>query len=467
MLDARRRRWVIVLTALGSLMAALDTLVVATAIPTIRTDLGATLPQLEWTVNAYNLSLAVLLVPAAVLGDRLGRARCYAAGLVIFALASVGCALAPSADALIALRTVQGAGAALLMTLGLALLTSAFPAERRGQAVGLYSAVTGIAVASGPLVGGLVIEGLSWQWIFWINVPIGLIAVPLVLRHVPESRVPDSTLDVPGVALLGAGCFALVWGLVRSATVGWDAPEVIAALVVGLLLLGALVGWERRAAHPLIPGALIARRGFSVGNVAAFFTLASLFSAVFFYGQLLQLVLGASPLEAGLRLMAWTGTFVLVAPVAGAFADRIGERPLLAVGLTVQAGAMLWIAGVVNTGSGYLDVLGPFVIGGIGVSMAVPCGQSAVVSAVEDRDVGTAAGVNATMRELGGVFGIAVTVAVFGAYGGYGSPQEFVDGFGPAIVTAAALSALGALAGLALPARRPVTVPAPVVAVAS
>ncbi len=465
MLDARHRRWVIVLTALGSLMAALDTLVVTTAIPTIRTDLGATLPQLEWTVNAYNLTLAVLLVPAAVLGDRLGRARCYAAGLAIFSVASVGCALAPNADALVAMRAAQGAGAALLLTLGLALLTSAFPAERRGQAVGLYSAVTGIAVASGPLVGGLVLEGLDWHWIFWINVPIGLLAVPLVLRFVPESRVPDSTLDLPGVALLAGGCFALVWAMVRSATVGWGAPEVVAALAAGLLLLVALVGWERRASHPLVPGSLLARRGFTVGNLAAFLTLASLFSAVFFYGQLLQVVLGESPLGAGLRLMAWTGTFVLVAPVAGAFADRIGERPLLATGLAIQAGAMLWIAGTVDTGSGYLDVLGPFVIGGIGVSMAVPCGQSAVVSAVKDRDVGTAAGINATMRELGGVFGIAVTVAVFGAYGGYGSPQQFVDGFGPAILTAAGLSAVGAVVGLALPARRRVVLPA--VAVAS
>src|SRR6478735_1210768 len=349
MLDARHRRWVIVLTALGSLMAALDTLVVTTAIPTIRTDLGATLPELEWTVNAYNLSLAVLLVPAAVIGDRLGRARCYAVGLGVFALASVGCALAPNADALVAMRAVQGAGAALLLTLGLALLTSAFPAQRRGQAVGLYSAVTGIAVASGPLVGGLVIEGLNWQWIFWVNVPIGLLAVPLVLRFVPESRAPDSTLDAPGVALLAGGCFALVWAMVRSATVGWDAPDVLGALVGGVVLLGALVGWERRAQHPLIPGTLLARRGFSAGNIAAFLTLASLFSAVFFYGQLLQVVMGASPLEAGLRLMAWTGTFILVAPVAGAFADRIGERPLLATGLGIQTAAMLWLASTIDT----------------------------------------------------------------------------------------------------------------------
>ncbi|WP_028644426.1 DHA2 family efflux MFS transporter permease subunit [Nocardioides sp. URHA0020] len=465
MLDARHRRWVIVLTSIGSFMAALDTLVVSTAIPTIRGDLGASLPQLEWTVNAYNLTLAVLLVPAAVLGDRFGRARCYAIGLGLFAVASLGAAVAGSVDTLIAMRALQGAGGALVLTLGLALLTGAFPAERRGQAVGLYSAVTGIAVASGPLLGGLVIGGLDWHWIFWVNVPIGAVAVPLVLRHVPEVRVPDSTLDVPGVALLGGGCLALVWAMVRSATQGWSASEVIGTAAVGLVLIGAFVAWERRAPRPLIPAALLARRGFVAGNVAAFLTLASLFAAVFFYGQLLQVAFGDSALEAGLRLMAWTGTFILVAPVAGTLADRIGERPLLVAGLTIQAAAMLWFAGTVTAGGDYLDALGPFVIGGIGVSMAVPCGQSAVVAAVEDRDVGTASGINSTMRELGGVFGISLTVAVFGAYGGYGSPAEFVDGFVPALVTAAALSFAGALAGLALPARR--RTPVPVVAVAS
>lgn len=462
MLDARHRTWVIVLTSIGSVMAAIDTLVVSTAIPTIRSDLGASLPELEWTVNAYNLSLAVLLVPAAVLGDRLGRARCYAAGLALFTLASVGCALATGPDALIAMRALQGAGGALVLTLGLALLTGAFPPERRGQAVGLYSAVTGIAVACGPLIGGLVVAGLDWQWIFWVNVPIGLLAVPLVLRHVPEVRVPDSRLDVPGVALLAAGCFALVWALVRSAAEGWDAPEVLGMIAVGLALLGCFVVWERRAPYPLIPGRLLARRGFTAGNIAAFLTLASLFSAVFFYGQLLQFGYGHSALETGLRLMAWTATFIVVAPFAGALADRIGERPLLAGGLAIQALAMVWFATTVSPSGDYLDALGPFVVGGIGVSMAVPCGQSAVVGAVEDRDVGTASGVNATMRELGGVFGISLTVAVFGAYGGYGSAQEFVEGFRPALLTAAGLSALGALTGLALPARRRTVVPAAV-----
>ena len=462
MLDARHRRWVIVLTALGSVMAAIDTLVVSTAIPTIRDDLHASLADLEWTVNAYNLSLAVLLVPAAVLGDRLGRARCYAAGLVLFAFASIGAAVSTSVQVLIVMRTVQGAGAALLLTLGLALLTGAFPPERRGEAVGLYSAVTGIAVACGPLIGGLIASGLDWHWIFWVNVPIGLVAAPLVLRLVPEVKVADSTVDGPGVVLLAAGCFGLVWAMVRSAVEGWHAPEVLAVAAAGLVLLGCFVAWERRAPRPLVPGALLARPGFVAGNVGAFMTLASLFSAVFFYGQLLQVGFGDSALEAGLRLMAWTATLVLVAPFAGKLADRVGERPLLTAGLAVQAGAFVWLALTVHSATGYADVVGPFVLGGIGVSMAIPCGQSAVIGAVEDRDVGTASGINATMREFGGVFGVAVSVALFGAYGGYGSTSEFVDGFAAAMIAAAGLSAVGAVAGLALPARRRTSVPSSV-----
>jgi EmrB/QacA subfamily drug resistance transporter len=449
-----RLRWVVVLTAVGSFMAALDTLVVASALSTIRQDLDASLTDLEWTVNAYNLSFAVLLVPAAVLGDRLGRARTYAAGLTLFALASAACALSDSIAALIAMRVVQGAGAAAVLTLGLALLTSAFPPERRGAAIGLFSAVTGIAVASAPLVGGAVVDGLSWQWIFWLNVPVGLLAAPLVLRLVPEARVPDSRLDVPGVALLAGGVLGLVWALVRGGEAGWTSVEVLGAAAVGLLLLVVLAAWERQAAYPLLPPRLLQVPGFVAGNVATAFTLAALFSAVFFYGQLLQVAMSESPLGAGVRLMAWTGTFLLVAPAAGALADRIGERPLLTTGLTIQAAAMVWFAVSVGTDLTYADTLGPFIVGGFGVSMAIPCGQSAVIAAVADRDVATASGVNATMRELGGVLGIAVTVAVFGATGGLASSADFVDGFRGAVLAAAALSALGAVAGLALPARR-------------
>jgi EmrB/QacA subfamily drug resistance transporter len=452
--DKGRLRWVVVLTAVGSFMAALDTLVVASALSTIRQDLGASLTDLEWTVNSYNLSFAVLLVPAAVLGDRLGRARTYAAGLALFALASAGCAVSGSVGALIAMRVVQGAGAAVVMTLGLALLTSAFPPERRGAALGLFSAVTGLAVASGPLVGGAVVDGLAWQWIFWLNVPIGLVAAPLALRLIPEVRVPDSRLDVGGVALLAGGVLGLVWALVRGEPAGWTSVEVLGAAALGVLLLVAFAAWEGRAPYPLLPRRLLRVRGFAAGNAAIAFTFAALFSAVFFYGQLLQVVLAESPLGAGVRLMAWTGTFLVFAPAAGALADRIGERPLVTTGLTIQAGAMVWFASTVGTDLTYAGMLGPFIVGGFGVSLAIPCGQSAVVAAVADRDVATASGVNATMRELGGVLGIAVTVAVFGVRGGFASPADFVDGFRGAVLAAAALSALGALAGLALPARR-------------
>ena len=461
--EKRRLRWVVVLTAIGSFMAALDTLVVASALSTIRQDLDASLSDLEWTVNAYNLSFAVLLVPAAVLGDRLGRARTYAAGLALFAVASAGCAMSDSVGTLVGMRVVQGAGAAVVMTLGLALLTSAFPPERRGAALGLFSAVTGIAVASGPLVGGAVVDGLAWQWIFWLNVPVGLVAAPLALAIIPEVRVPESRLDVPGVALLAGGVLGIVWALVRGGPAGWTSTEVLGTAAGGVLLVAAFVGWERRAAYPLIPPRLLRVRGFAAGNAAIFLTFAALFSAVFFYGQLLQVVMAESPLGAGVRLMAWTGTFLVFAPAAGALADRIGERPLLTTGLAVQAAAMVWLATTVGTDLTYVDTLGPFIVGGIGVSMAIPCGQSAVVAAVSDRDVATAAGVNATMRELGGVLGIAVTVAVFGATGGFADAADFVDGFRGAVLTAAALSGLGALAGLALPRRRgvPETDPEP------
>ena len=280
--------WVIALTGVGSLMAALDTLVVATALSTIRVDLGASVEALEWTVNAYNLSFAVLLITAAALGDRYGRRSLYAAGLALFAVASAGCALAPDAGWLIAARAVQGVGAALIMPLGLALLASAFPPERRGAAIGIFSAVTGISVAAGPLVGGAVVEGLAWEWIFWLNVPIGLLAVPLVLTRMRESRGPDTALDVPGLALVTAGTLGVVWGLVRGNPAGWGSPEVLGALAAGALLLAAFVAWELRAREPMLPMRLFRSRAFSASNAAMFFTFASLFSAVFFFAQFLQ-----------------------------------------------------------------------------------------------------------------------------------------------------------------------------------
>ena len=447
------QRWALVLGSVASLMAALDTLVVATALGTIRADLGASVEGLEWTVNAYNLTFAVLLMTAAVAGDRLGRRRMFAAGLALFTVASAACALSGSIGVLIAARVVQGAGAALVMTLALALVSAAFPPERRGLAIGVLEGVTGLAVACGPLVGGAVADGLAWEAIFWLNVPIGLVAVPLVLRKLPETFGPDTSFDVRGVLLVTGGALGVVWGLVRANTAGWSSGEVLGTLVGGLALLVTFVGWQARAPHPMLPLRFFRHRAFAAGNVAIFCTFAALFAAVFFFAQFLQVTFGYGPFDAGLRLLPWTVTLFLCAPIAGALTDRIGERPLMTAGLALQAVGLFWVATIAAPGMTYGAIVPALVIAGCGVSMALPAVQNSVVSAVGHADIGKAAGTNSTMRELGGVFGIAVGVAVFARTGEIGSADEFIAGFGPAITVAAGLSLLGAVAGLWLPGR--------------
>jgi EmrB/QacA subfamily drug resistance transporter len=445
---------VVILTSIGSLMAALDTLVVSTALSRIRVDLGASVGPLEWTVNAYNLSFAVLLITGAALGDRFGRRRLYAVGLALFAAASAVSAVAPSVGVLIAARAAQGAGSALIVPLGLALLAAAFPPEKRGAAIGMFSAITGLAVASGPLVGGAIVEGINWQWIFWLNVPIALVSIPLVLTKMKESYGSETGLDLPGLGLITGGVLGIVWALVRGNQAGWASGETIIAALAGVLLTVAFLRWEQRAREPMLSLELFRSRRFSAGNAAIFLTFAALFSAVFFYAQLLQVAEGYGPLGAGLRLLPWTGTFMTIAPLAGALSDRIGERPLMVAGLSLQAAGMAWLALIAAPGLPYSHMLAPFIVAGVGVSLAIPSAQNSVVGGVDAGELGKAAGANSMMRELGGVFGIAIAVAVFAGCGSYASPASFVAGFGPAMGVAAAISLIGAAAGLALPGRR-------------
>jgi EmrB/QacA subfamily drug resistance transporter len=458
-----KQTWILVLTALAAFMTALDTLVVTTALSTLRRDLGASVEELEWTVNAYNLSFAVLLMTAAALGDRFGRRRLFAGGIALFAVASAACALAPSAGALIAARAVQGAGAATVTTLALTLLSAAFPPERRGSALGIFFALNGLAVAGGPLVGGAVTQGIAWEWIFWLNVPLGLALVPLVLARIPESRGPDAGVDLPGLALVSGGVLGLVWALVRGNSAGWGSPEVLGTLLGGLALLGAFVRWELRAPSPMLPMRFFRARAFSAGNAAIFCAVGSLFCAVYFMSQFLQAGLGYGPLGAGLRLLPWTATLFFVAPVAGKLVDRFGDRPFLVAGPLLQAAGMAWIALVADAGMDYAELIPPLIVAGVGISMSFPAAQNSVVSAVPPAAIGKAAGTNSTMRELGGVLGIALGVAAFAANGSYASPAAFSDGFVAAIGVAAGLSLLAALAGAALPARppAPILVPAP------
>ncbi|HEY2318609.1 MAG TPA: DHA2 family efflux MFS transporter permease subunit [Solirubrobacteraceae bacterium] len=454
-MNTKTARWVLVLSSLASLMVALDALVVSTALSAIRHSLGTSIEELSWTVNAYGLSFAVLLVPAAALGDRLGRRRLFAAGLGLFVLGSVACAVSPSAGLLIAARALQGSAAALVAPLSLALVSTAFPPERRGWAMGVYGGITGLAVLSGAVVGGAVTQGLAWQWVFWINVPIGLAVIPLVLRHIPESYGPRARLDVPGLGLVAVAALGVVWGLMRGNESGWDSVEVVGSLVAGVAALVAFVLVERRVRAPMLPPRMFARRGFSAGIASSFLFSAALFSAVFFMAQFQQVSLGQGPLDAGLRLLPWTGTVFIVAPIAGALTNRVGERALVTLGLAMQAAGMAWIALIAQPGMTYWHMITPMVIAGAGAAMAIPPAQNVVMSAVAPADMGKASGAYMTMRQLGAVFGLAITVAVFTGAGSYGSAQAFGDGFVPALALAAALSLAAALVAALLPRHTP------------
>jgi EmrB/QacA subfamily drug resistance transporter len=434
-------------------MVALDALVVSTALETIHRQLGASINELEWTVNAYGLCFAVLLIPAAALGDRWGRRRLFAAGLGAFALGSAACALAPNAGLLIAARAVQGSAAALVAPLSLSLLSAAFAPEHRARAMGLYAGITGLAVLSGPVIGGAVTQGLAWQWVFWINVPIGLSAVPLVLRRVRESRGPRVRLDMAGLMLVTGAALGIVWGLMRGNDAGWTSAEVLGSLAAGTVLLVAFVALQRRAADAMLPPRLFASRAFSAASGANFLLSASLFSAVFFMAQFQQTVLGQGPLDAGLRLLPWTGTLFIVAPIAGALVNRVGERPLVVAGLFMQGVGMAWIALAAGPAMAYGTMVAPLVIAGAGISMAIPSVQNAAMNAVAPGDLGKASGTFTTMRQLGGVFGLSLTVAVFTGAGTYGSAGAFSAGFGPAIGVAAAFSLAAAALAALLPRR--------------
>ncbi|WP_427896237.1 DHA2 family efflux MFS transporter permease subunit [Kribbella sp. GL6] len=433
-------------------MVALDTLVVAAALTTIRADLGATAEQLEWTVNSYALSFAMLLMTAAAIGDRLGRRRTYAAGLALFTAASVACALATSLPFLIVARTVQGAGAAFVMPLAMSLLGAAFPPERRGRAIGVFSGVTGIAVLGGPLIGGAVTEGLSWQWIFWINVPIGVLAIALVLTKVPESTGPARRLDLVGAVLISLAVLGLVWGTVRGESQGWTSAEVLSAFAIGVVMLIAFGLWERRTDHAMVPLTFFRNRTFTAANSAGFFLSAALFSAVFFLSQYMQVVLGSAPLKAGLQLLPWTATLFVIGPIAGRLVDRVGERPLVVIGMTLQAAGMFWVS---RGTSHYWELVVPLMVTGSGISLAMPAAQSAAMSALPRESVGIASGVYSMNRQLGGVAGVAVLGSVFAAAGGYTG-----HGFTRALAGSGVLSLLAALSGLALAARARATRPA-------
>jgi EmrB/QacA subfamily drug resistance transporter len=450
-----RPRWVLGLTSIAYFMVVLDSLVVVTALPRMQQDLHADVAALQWTVNSYGIAFAAGIITAAALGDRFGRRRVFILGLALFTLSSAACALAPDAPALIVARIAQGLGAAVVMPLSLTILTTAFPPQRRGLIVGVYGGLAGLAVAAGPLVGGAVTESLDWHWIFWLNVPIGLLAATLGTRLLPESHGAPQPLDLAGVALVTGGVVALVWALVRAGDAGWSSPPTAGTLAAGCALLAAFVWWQRRAHAPLVPMGLFRGQAFATGNVTTFLMSGATFSAAFLITQEFQFARGYSPMSTGLRLLPFFATPMLVSPLAGAISDRIGRRPIMVTGLALQALGFAWVAARGSLRTGWVELVIALLVAGVGVSMALPTVPTAVLDAVPATYLGKASGINYMAQRFGTVFAVAIGSAVFSAYGHLGDPAAVTAGFRPALWSTVAFAVLAVAAALAIPAPAP------------
>jgi EmrB/QacA subfamily drug resistance transporter len=449
----RRPGWVVGLTSTAYFMVVLDSVVVITALPRMQRDLHVSLSSLQWTLNAYGIAFAAGIITAAALGDRFGRRKVFTIGLALFTVASVACALAPNQPELIAARTVQGLGGAFVLPLSLTILTAAFPVERRGTIVGIYGGLAGLAVAMGPIVGGAVTQGIGWQWIFWINVPIGLAAALLGLRMLPESYGAPERLDLVGVGLVTAGVVALVWALTRSGADGWSSAETVGSLATGISLLAAFLWWEDRTAEPMVPLRLFAARDFAVGNVTTFLMSGAIFAGGLLITEEFQLARHYSPTGAGLRLLPFFATPMFVSPVAGALSDRIGRRPIIVVGLSLLTAGFVWVAWRGSLHTSWVEIVVALLVAGAGISMALPTVPTAVLSAVAPDEMGKASGINYMAQRFGAVFAVAIGSAVFASYGGLGSPAAVTAGFKPALWACSILAGLGALSAVATSAR--------------
>ncbi len=436
---------VIATTGLAQFMAALDNLVVTTALPTIRQHLHAGLSSLEWTVNAYTLAFATLLIAGAALGDKFGRKKIFQVGIVIFTAASASAALSTSITTLIASRSLQGVGGALMVPLSLTLLSDGVPRQRRNFALGIWGALGGLAIAIGPLVGGAIVQIANWQWIFWLNVPTGIaLTVLTTFAFKTNSKLPKR-LDLVGLSLVTVGLFGLVNGIINGSSKGWTNQSVIASFVVALVSLIAFVVAEMRLREPMVPLNIFRSTNFTIINTVSLLMSCGLFGSVFFLSQYFQLIQGLSPVASGIRILPWTAMPIVVTPFLGRLVTRFGGERLVQIGLSLQGVGLGWIALVIGVRSSYPTLVGAFVVAGVGTALFFVPTASITLESAGPKMEAIASGVNNSLREVGGALGIATLGAVFSSFGGFRSPAAFIDGLRPAITVGAILLASAAL----------------------
>ncbi len=451
-----RQRRTVILASVTAFMVGLDVLVIMTALPTLLQTLRASAADLGWTVNAYEIGFAAAILTSSALGDRYGRRRVFLAGVAIFTVGSAWCALSSAAGIgmLIIARAFEGIGGGTGMALGLAIITAVTPPAKRGTAFGIWGAIMGIAVAVGPLVGGAILYFLSWQWIFWINVPIGATLIVLSLVSIDETRGDVRRLDLIGLILATAAIILLLQALIRVGSVSWSDPTMLIGLLAGVSGLLTFLHWERRCAHPMIPLTMFHNRGFAGGCAASFALGAGLYGNAFIFSQYLELAVGANSFGVGLRLLPWVALAPLVAPLAGVLADRLGERPIIIVALTMFSAAFFAIGLLAMSGHTYMTLIIPLLIAGTGVAAAFPTTATAVMRSIDPGRFATASGVSTTIRQAGAGFGIAVAVAMYSGFGGYGTGPQFCDGFGAAVIALAAVTLLGVIPAAIIPPLR-------------
>lgn len=437
-------------------MATLDNLVVTNALPKIGMDLHASIADLQWVMNAYALAFASFILFAVALGDRFGRRTVFAIGVVVFTLASFGAAIADSTSVLILFRAVQGVGAAAMMPLSLTLLADSVSERMRPAAIGIWGGISGLGVALGPLIGGAIVQGWNWQAIFWLNVPVGIIALPLLLIALPNTFGEKVKADILGVLLVGIGVYALVNGIVRGNDAGWDSFEVLLSLIGGGVLVLGFIWWQTRASAPLLPVRLFRNRSFSVANIVSVAFTFGIFGSVFILIQFLQVVQGYNALEAGVITMPWTLAPMVIAPLAGSLiVPRFGTRLPILVGLIFQSVAMFWMALIVRADTSVPTLIPILLLAGVGMGLVFAPISTAVLAGFGLEDNAKASGTSSTLREIGIALGIAVLTAVFIGAGGTLTPTGYVHAAIPALVVGGSVLALGAILALFLPVGLP------------